>query len=158
MNVIEVLTFEEGYRGAPYYCSEGYPTVGIGQRIGPKGAPLENYEFSVPITVAQVWLAGTVGKIEADLEEYSWFNNAPVDVRDILISMAYQLGLSGLLKFKNMIKALDEGDYMEAAAESLDSRWATQTPERAKRHASVIAQQKYGKIYDMIQQHRAVGA
>ena len=35
-----LLEKEEGFRAKPYLCSEGYPTVGYGQRIGAKNQPL----------------------------------------------------------------------------------------------------------------------
>ena len=54
--------------------------------------------------------------------------------REIVIEMVFQLGETGVSKFKNMLKALEEGpDYKTAAIEMLDSRWAKQTPNRAKK-------------------------
>ena len=42
------------------------------------------------------------------------------------------MGFSGVSKFKNMIKALQNRTYKLASIEMLDSRWAKQTPNRAK--------------------------
>ena len=56
----------------------------------------------------------------------------------VLESMCYQLGIAGFRKFKNMISAIDIGDWGEAAKQALDSRWAKQTPKRAERHAEVL--------------------
>ncbi len=36
MNLLDVLQFEEGFRAKAYHCSEGYPTIGIGTKLGPK--------------------------------------------------------------------------------------------------------------------------
>ena len=55
-NITSLVQYEEGFREKPYLCSEGYPTVGTGIRIGPKGADLRNYEFTVPREVDAVWL------------------------------------------------------------------------------------------------------
>ena len=52
--------------------------------------------------------------------------------------MAYQMGVTGLSKFKNMLTAVELGDFDEAANQALDSRWARQTPERATRHAEML--------------------
>ena len=60
------------------------------------------------------------------------------DRQAIVLNMGYQLGVTGLFNFKRMWIAFDEGDYVKAAKEALDSRWAKQTPERAKRVAMVI--------------------
>ncbi len=54
--------------------------------------------------------------------------------------MVFQLGETGVSKFKNMLKALKEGpDYQTAAIEMLDSRWAKQTPNRAEAMSSEMA-------------------
>jgi lysozyme len=55
-----------------------------------------------------------------------------------LIDLCFQLGWVGLKKFKKMLKALTVKDYLTAAAELLDSKYATQTPKRAKRIANLI--------------------
>ena len=54
------------------------------------------------------------------------------DAKEILCEMIFQMGYSGVGKFKNMIKALQNRDYTKASIEMLDSRWAKQTPNRAK--------------------------
>ena len=54
--------------------------------------------------------------------------------------MVFQLGKSGVSKFRNMWKALqqDPPDYKEAAVQMLDSRWAKQTPNRANDMANLM--------------------
>ena len=54
------------------------------------------------------------------------------NAKEVLCEMIYQMGFSGVSKFKNMIKALQNRDYKLASIEMLDSRWAKQTPNRAK--------------------------
>ena len=56
----------------------------------------------------------------------------------ILISMYFQLGLTGISNFRKMWAAINAGDFATAAAEMLDSRWAKQTPRRAYRQAEVM--------------------
>jgi lysozyme len=57
---------------------------------------------------------------------------------EILIEMVFQLGKNGVSKFKNMWKALAELNYVGASYEMLDSRWAKQTPNRAKAMAKTM--------------------
>jgi lysozyme len=57
---------------------------------------------------------------------------------EILIEMVFQLGKTGVSKFKNMWKALSELNYVGASYEMLDSRWAKQTPNRAKSMAQIM--------------------
>jgi lysozyme len=49
--------------------------------------------------------------------------------------MVFQMGASGVSKFRKMLAALDKKDYDLAATEMLDSRWHEQTPKRAQRLA-----------------------
>ena len=54
--------------------------------------------------------------------------------KETIIEMVFQLGETGVKKFRNMWKALqhDPPNYERASLEMLDSRWASQTPGRAK--------------------------
>lgn len=44
-----------------------------------------------------------------------------------LVNMIVNLGAPRLLKFRDMLAALQSGDYGQAAAEAMDSLWADQT-------------------------------
>ena len=58
---------------------------------------------------------------------------------EIIIEMIFQLGKTGVSKFKNMWKALSGLLYSVAASEMLDSRWAKQTPNRAQAMSAQMA-------------------
>ena len=60
------------------------------------------------------------------------------EAKCVLIEMVFQLGIGGVSKFKNMWKALGEGDYQTASEEMLDSRWAKQTPKRAEGLSAIM--------------------
>ena len=138
-DIISLLNVEEGYSETPYYCSAGYPTIGIGQRIGPKGAPLKLYEFTVSKALASVWLAEKVKETLADMDNYPNIRAAMEACNEprkaILISMAYQMGADGLSKFTNTLKSVATQNWHAAQAGMLASKWAKQTPNRANRHA-----------------------
>lgn len=68
--------------------------------------------------------------------------------QDILTSMAYQMGVSGLSEFHHMLEAICNQDWNEAAAQMLDSTWAKQTPERANRHADVMRSGQWAPTYN----------
>jgi len=46
--------------------------------------------------------------------------------------MAFNLGRPRLSQFKNMIKAVNEGNYKKAADEMVDSRWYHQVGRRSQ--------------------------
>ena len=56
------------------------------------------------------------------------------DAKFLIIEMIFQLGSAGVQKFRNMWSALaeDPPNYFEAHVQMLDSKWAKQTPGRAK--------------------------
>lgn len=138
MNVEDLLIFEEGYRSTAYRCSEGYPTIGIGTKIGPKDAPLKYYTFTVSKTVARAFLREEINRLVDVLRDYAWFKSCNEARKAVLISMAYQMGTAGLLGFKNTLAMIERGEYDKAAENMLKSKWAQQTPARAKRHAEVM--------------------
>lgn len=138
-DIISLLNHEEGFSAKPYYCSAGYPTIGIGQRIGPKGAPLKLYEFTVSEPLAAVWLTEKVKETLDDMDKYPNIRAAMAVCNEprqaILISMAYQMGAEGLSKFTNTLKAVAEQRWSDAQAGMTASKWARQTKNRANRHA-----------------------
>ena len=138
-NITSLLQYEEGFREKPYLCSEGYPTVGTGIRIGPKGAALSNYQFTVPREVDAVWLQYKLNECMRDMLSNERISKA-INVLDeartaVLVSMAYQMGVAGLAQFKNTLYLVETKQFEEAAKAMLDSKWARQTPNRARRHA-----------------------
>ena len=151
MDIISLLNFEEGYSEKPYYCSAGYPTIGIGKRIGPKGAPLSNYQFTASRQLAAVWLSEELQQKVADMSTHANITAAMASCNDarkaILISMAYQMGADGLAKFANTLKAVAEQRWGDAANGMLNSAWAKQTPNRAKRHAKQMLTGEWSPEY-----------
>lgn len=125
MTVLQSVMNEEGYRQFPYICTAGKLTVGYGFNLDDVGLSEEE-----SIMILQHRLYNIRVKCE---ETLSWFKEIKSEAQDIIIEMVYQLGYNGVLKFKMMIKALEEQDYAQAAIEGLDSRWAKQTPARAER-------------------------
>ena len=60
------------------------------------------------------------------------------EAKCVLIEMVFQLGIGGVGKFKKMWAALKNKDYGEASFQMMDSRWAKQTPSRAKELSSIM--------------------
>ena len=147
MDITDLLAYEEGFSDKPYYCSQGYPTIGIGLKIGPKNAPLSNYTFRVSKKVAQAFLEEEISKIREAISSYPWFIKSNEARQNILISMAYQMGVKGLLSFTNTLKFIENERYIEASSNMLKSKWATQTPNRARRHALVISTGRMESAY-----------
>lgn len=70
------------------------------------------------------------------LDALPWFQRLDDFRQDVLMNMAYQMGVKGLLKFKATLSAVQAGEWDHAAAQMLSSAWASQTPKRAQRLAA----------------------
>ena len=81
-----------------------------------------------------------IGKLHNRIcERYDWFLPLPEIIQDCVMNMSYQMGTSGVGKFKNMIKHFKAKNWKEASKEMLNSIWARQTPNRAKELAKIVA-------------------
>ena len=147
IKLIKLIECEEGWKPVPYYCSEDYPTVGYGFKIADKNAPLP--EFILPKSAGDAWLNELLEELHTKIMFEPWYNGMSSARRAVIISMMYQMGYTGVLKFKKMIAAIYEGDYGTASDEMLDSRWAKQTPERANRHAMQLNGGEWSSFYNL---------
>lgn len=147
MSIEKLLEREEGFRETVYHCSEGYPTIGIGTVIGARYAPLEHFTLKVSKEIAYALLREELEHINKALNKNPVYCCLNPDRKVILQSMAYQLGVNGLMNFKKMWKALSVEDYVQASREAMDSKWAKQTPARAQRHAKVLRSGKLKSAY-----------
>jgi lysozyme len=140
-----LLVAEEGFKETPYYCTEGFPTIGIGFRIGNKGDPLPQGR-RMTLEEAQAALRYKIKVNVTALERQlpvAW-SKCNLERKATLISMVFQLGLQGFLGFRNTIAALERAEWHSVASNMLDSRWARQTPNRAHRHATVMLEGDFG--------------
>lgn len=116
----------EGYRLEPYRCTEGFLTGGYGHKI------LDGEE--VP-TTKEGWeelFNKDFDKAWSQMEQLCETHNLPEneEMMSILCEMIFQLGFTGVSKFKMMIKALQEGNMEESSNQMKQSKWYVQTPNR----------------------------
>lgn len=131
--LVEDLQRDEGWRDEPYRCSEGFLTIGYGFLID------EHRSIRMPRQVGHLWLELIVQeRWEQLIDAEPWLVDQAEAVQRAVGNMAYQLGVNGVLRFKNMLAALRSGDREGAATAAMDSRWALQTPDRAQRVANLI--------------------
>lgn len=125
----EKIEFEEGFKSRMYKCPAGKWTIG-------SGINLEQTE--IPEEVADLWLKFIVDGIEDQLYEHDWYSGLNHARQVVIVDMAYQMGVRGLMGFRNMINSIIGGDYEGAAHHMLDSAYAMQTPARAHRNSKVM--------------------
>ena len=79
-------------------------------------------------------LSVRVGKLTTQLQNaLPWFHQLDDLRQDVLVNMAYNLGLNGLLAFHQTLNSVANGQYDAAADEMLQSKWAHQLPNRSAR-------------------------
>lgn len=129
-DLIEQLKIHEGYKPTVYKCTAGVDTIGIGFAIK---------DLHLSEEVCDLILSEKLKALEERFEDkFDWFKTSPIEVRNTMLNMAYQLGFRGFCKFKKTIGYLEEAQWEKASVEMLDSKWAVQTPNRAKELSEII--------------------
>jgi lysozyme len=125
------LKTDEGVRSCVYEDSLGLKTIGVGRLVDSRkpGAGLR------PVEIDFLLQNDIDDRIEQLTRRLPWFQSLDDARKGVLLNMAFQLGTDGLLGFKNTLKMVEDRRYSEAADNMLLSKWAQQTPERAKRMA-----------------------
>ena len=129
-DLLESIKHHEGFVKHVYDDSLGIPTIGYGFAI--KDLVLEE-DLCDEILLRKLRILG-----RSVMSKFPFFDNLPSDCKTVLMEMCYQLGVTGVSKFKKALKAMEDGDWEKAADEMLDSKWAKQTPNRAKEMSDII--------------------
>ena len=129
-HLIEKIKEHEGYRSSVYKCTEGYDTIGYGFAI--KDLVLDEDICDI---ILERKLINLIDKAD---KKFPFLRGLPLDKSEVIYEMCYQMGVSGVSKFKNMLKALENEDYDKASVEMLDSLWAKQTPNRALKLSNIM--------------------
>jgi lysozyme len=122
-DIAALLEKHEGFRKFVYNDSVGIPTIGIGRNLKDRG-----------ITRAEALYL-----LENDIKDFTtqlqnrlyWFDNIHDHAKVVLVDMAFNLGLNGLLTFKTTLEHIKNENYDAAAVSMLQSKWAKQVGSRA---------------------------
>lgn len=128
-----LIRLHEGLRLKPYRDTGDPPrqTIGYGRNLTDSGITFEEAEYL---------LAHDLARAEQALDDaLPWARHLDAVRRAVLVDMAYNLGIGGLLKFSRTLAAIEAGDYPRAAGMMLQSKWAAQVKGRARRLAAMMA-------------------
>lgn len=129
-NILKQLRRDEGEVLSAYQDHLGFWTIGVGRLIDKrKGGGLSPEESAFLLN------NDVDTRIKALEDAFPWFKGMDEARKGVLVNMSFQIGVGGLKAFKNTLASVADGLYDKAAAQMLESLWATQTPERAKRLA-----------------------
>lgn len=132
-NIKEMIKRHEGFRDRVYKDSVGVLTIGYGHAL---------HEGSkMPGVVLELLFDHDFSQATFEAARICKHFNVTLGANrfGVIIDMIFNLGYDRLSKFKKMWSALQQFRYHEAAAEMLDSMWATQVGSRAQELATIMA-------------------
>lgn len=129
-NLIPDLERDEGCRLSAYQDTRGIWTVGYGHAYVHPGTVWTQTE-------ADAQLAADVAHTEAGLDVHlPWWRSLDDVRQDVLVNMAFNMGVTNLCQFHNTLAAVQRHDWQAAHDGMLASLWAKQVGQRAVRLAN----------------------
>lgn len=130
----DMLVRHEGLRLRLYKDTVGKATIGVGRNIDDRG---------INRGEAMLMLDNDIVDHTLDAQKIPVFVKLDPVRQDVLVSMCFNLGLSGVLAFKKFLAALEAGNWAQARIEMMDSKWATQVGNRALELSKMIETGSY---------------
>lgn len=136
-DLMKDLKRDEGLRLHAYQDHLGYWTIGYGRLIDRRrGGGITEEE-------AEYLINNDINKVINQLSnKLSFWNCLPDQVKRALCNMAFQMGVNGLLGFKNSLKFIAKHDWKNAGINLRKSKWYRQTTNRAERVIKLIEEAK----------------
>ncbi len=109
-----------------YRCPAGKLTIGYGHNLDFNPVPGLGVGSRLNEEQARRLLEADVLDVQKRMEGcLPWTAGMDAARYCVLVNLAFNIGIGGLLQFKRMLAALKAKDYATAVAEMLDSKWAT---------------------------------
>jgi len=119
----DLLIKHEGLRLKPYRDSVGKLTIGIGRNLDNVGITEDE---------AELMLKNDIDRSIYDLNTHlSWWSTLSPVRQMVMVNMCFNLGIFGLLEFKQTLASIQSGDFEKASQRMLESKWADQVGNRA---------------------------
>ena len=113
------LINHEGLEHHVYVDSLGFSTIGIGRNISHTGPGLSTDE-------CLYLLRNDIQRVTSEITDYGWFKSQDSVRREVLIELAFNMGVNGLLEFKETLNLIQNKKYSQACAALQDSKWSHQ--------------------------------
>lgn len=126
----QTITKHEGIELMPYRCTSDKLTIGVGRNIEDRGI---SHETAMQMLDEDIDIC--INELQ---QTVSYWNDLPSRVKEGLINLCFNMGISRLMAFKKTFGFLREGMYDKAADELLESRYANQVGQRAIDVANMI--------------------
>lgn len=124
------LIQHEGKKSKIYKDSLGIETIGVGRNLRDKGLSEDEILYL---------LKNDINECLTDLRDFlPYFDDLDDTRQRVLLDMRFNLGPTRFRGFKNMLKAVKDSRFTDAAKAMLDSKWSKQVKSRAKRLARML--------------------
>lgn len=149
--LITMLRSEEGVRNNPYQDHLGYWTIGVGHLMDErKGGSLPDWAKEELSSLGKLSDASINRLLTEDILRTvnalpEWMKYLDPVRYGVMVDMAFQMGVGGLLGFKNTLAHVQAGRYRQAANNMKQSLWYRQTPNRASRRIKEMETGEYHK-------------
>jgi len=120
----------EGFSTKPYKDKLGFLTIGYGHLILPNEKKL--LEKKINKTDLEKIFQQDFNKALTDFNVFLKHFSSNKRDAELLIEMVFQIGTNGVLKFKNLLQNMNNGNPHLVCFEMMDSFWYKQTPTRVK--------------------------
>ena len=151
MDVLELITRHEGKRNRPYCdkCGASVTFAGTTWQCSclARGQHPGNLSIGIGHNLSGPWLSDrAIAQIlDDDYEEalrdlvgFAWFKGLNDARRAAVIDLRFNVGAAKFREFERMIAALENGNFVAAAFEMFDSKWARQVGERAQDDSNLL--------------------
>lgn len=132
-NFKRTLMQDEGLRLKAYQDHLGVWTIGYGTNL---------QKLEISEATARRWLDQKLDWIESQVSQHDDWDKLSGPRKDVIRSMAYQMGVEGTFKFKKMWEAIALRDWVEAAAQMRDSKWFRDPKTQARANRMAIRMQE----------------
>ncbi|WP_261980642.1 glycoside hydrolase family protein [Helicobacter pylori] len=127
-----LIVDSERFSPSVYTDKTGHPTIGYGYNLS-----VYSYEGK-RITKAYGLLTDILKENYKAILSYGWYKNLDAMRRMVILDLSYNLGLNGLLKFKQFIKAIEDKNYALAVERLQKSPYFNQVKKRASRNMEIL--------------------
>lgn len=135
------LILAEGRRSKPYVDTVGKITIGVGWNLTDNGLPED---------IIEDLLSRSIANATNEAEKIPVYFKLNPARKAVLIEMVFNLGLHGVLGFRNTLEMMNRGDFSSAADNMLKSLWAEQVGNRAIDLAKVMKDGQVTNAPDLV--------
>jgi len=129
-DIASQLTLDEDKRKFPYLDTKGKTTIGIGRNLTDDGLADDEISYLLKNDLSRV--QNSLGM------NIPWFSTLDPPRQGVLVNMAFNMGVHGLLGFHDTLSAMAKQDWEAAAVDMENSLWAKEVGDRATRLAQQL--------------------